>query len=130
MKVKLTLEPSSNLRKLNKMEFDNISDAYAVVECYEYGSVSQRIYLEASRYALEYFRKKYGKDSFWFRELFAHMQSNEWENTFKVRCLLHAEVLGCPHKDCEKATYFMKCQHCRYIEGIKEEWQEKVKDNV
>lgn len=118
------------------MKFENISDAYAIIEMYEYGSLSQREYLEACNYALEYFRKKYGKDSFWFRETFAHMQGDDWESTFEVRSLLHAEVIGCPHKtiaECDehkseialKILKGKKCQHCRYIEGVKEKWMEK-----
>jgi len=110
------------------LKFDNISDSYAVIECYELGSVDQRTYLEACRYALEYFRKKYGKDSFWFRELFAHMQGDTWENTFEVRCLLYAEVIGCPHDDCGQykiLSSLKKCQHCSYIEGVKEKWNGK-----
>ena len=115
---------------------ENISDAYAIVELYEYGTVDQRKYLEACRFASDYFEEKYGKDSFWFRELFAHMQSDEWESTFKVRCLLHAEVIGCPHDtiaECDKHKSMVelklfkgkKCQHCRYIEGVEREWKEK-----
>jgi len=111
------------------LEFDNLSDAYAIVEIYECGSVDQRTYHEACRYALEYFRKKYGKNSFWFRELFACMQSNEWENTFEIRCLIHAEVIGCPHDDCGKykeMSLLKKCQHCSYIEGVERKWKMKT----
>ena len=118
------------------MQFENISDAYAIIEIYDYGSLSQREYLEACKYALDYFEKKYGKDSFWFRELFGHMQGDTWENTFEIRSLIHAEDIGCPHNsiaECDKhKTEFefkllkgKKCQHCRYIEGVKEKWDKK-----
>ena len=118
------------------MRFENISDAYAITEIYDYGSANQRIYREACNYALEHFRKKYGKDSFWFRELFAYMQHYGWEGTFEIRSLIHAEVVDCPHDtivECDKhKTVFelkplkgKKCQHCRYIEGVKEKWDKK-----
>lgn len=118
------------------MKFDNISDAYAIIEIYDFGSANQRLYREACNYALEHFRKKYGKDSFWFRELFACMQNDGWEGTFEIRSLLHAEVIGCPHNtiaECDKhksesawkILKGKKCQHCRYIEGVKEKWEEK-----
>ena len=119
------------------MEFKTISDAYAIVEMYEYGSVSQEQYLEACAFALKYFEKKYGKDDFRHRELFAHMQSDDWESSFKVRWLLHAEEIGCPHKnvaECDKYKSEIelevfkgkKCQHCRYIEELKENWESKI----
>jgi len=118
------------------MKIENLSDAYTIIELHEYGTVDQRKYLEACRYTLDYFRKKYGKDSFWFRELFAHMQGDNWENTFEVRSLVHAEIIGCMHKtiaECDKYKSEIelkhlkgrKCQHCRYIEGVKEKWDEK-----
>ena len=114
----------------------SISDAYTLIEFYELGSIPQRDYFKACKFALEHFRKKYGKDSFWFRELFAHMQSDDWENSFKVRSLVHAETIGCPHKtvtECDKYKNDMqlevlagkKCQHCGYIEGVEETWKEE-----
>ena len=113
-----------------------IDDAYTLIEFYELGSIPQRDYLKACSYALDYFEKKYGKDSFWFREVFAHMQGDDWESTFEIRSLVHAEVVGCPHDtivECDKhKTEFelkplkgKKCQHCRYIEGVKEKWDKR-----
>lgn len=118
------------------MKFDNISDAYAIIEIYDFGSANQRLYREACNYALGYFEKEYGKDSFWFRELFAYMQHDGWEGTFEIRSLLHAEVIGCPHEtiaecDKHKSEFALKhlkgkkCQHCSYIEGVKEKWKKK-----
>jgi hypothetical protein len=118
------------------LNIKTIDEAYSLVEFYEYGSIDQRIYLEACAYALKFYEKKYGKDDFRFRELFAHMQGDDWENTFKVRALLHTEVIGCPHKtiaECDKhnnGIYSIfkgkKCQHCNYLEGIEDEWKRKL----
>jgi len=118
------------------MKFDDIGQAYAVIEMHEYGSVDRRMYLEACAYALEHYRKKYGKDDFRFRELFGHMQGDEWKNTFEVRALVHTEVIGCPHSEileCNKHKTEIelellkgrKCQHCRYLEGVKEKWEKE-----
>lgn len=114
-----------------------IDDAYTLIECYEYGSIPERDYLKACAWALKYFEKKYGKDSFWFRELFAHMQGDDWENSFRARSLVHAETIGVPHKsiaECDKHKFDWqveilkgkKCQHCSYIEGIKDSWKAKT----
>lgn len=116
----------------------NISDAYVLIEFYEMGSVGHREYLMACKYALEHFRKKYGKNSFWFRELFGQMQEEDWECSYAVRCLVHAEVIGCPHEtiaECDKQKSkiedkYLKgkpCQHCGYIEGVKDKWEERLK---
>jgi len=117
------------------MKFKSINEAYAIVEVYEYGSVEQSLYLEAASYALKYFEAKYGKDDYRFRELFAHMQGDDWESTFVVRCLLHSESIGCPHssiEECDKqntGVYSVlkgkKCQHCTYLEGVEDKWKEK-----
>jgi len=118
------------------MEFEDISDAYAVIEMYDYGSIDERKYLEACAYALEHYRKKYGKDDFRFRELFALIQSEGWEGTFEVRALVHTEAIGCFYStisECDKHKTAIelkflkgnKCQHCSYLEGIKEKWDKK-----
>jgi len=123
------------IQEQSKME-ETISDIYMIVEAYELGSLTQREYLKACKDALEYFKKKYGKDDFRFRELFAHMQGDDWENTFVIRCLVHAETIGCPHATIEQCDKYKnevelkflkgrKCQHCSYLEGVKERWEEK-----
>lgn len=129
-----------------KETFTVIGDVYAVIEMYEYGSVDQKLYLEACAWVLKYYEQKYGKDDFRHQELFGHMQGDDWESTFPVRCLIHCEVIGCPHttqEECEKGKTNIevyaedkcekeypdwkrrKCQHCSYLEGVKEKWEKK-----
>jgi len=123
------------IQEQSKMH-NELSDAYAIVEFFELGSLTDREYRKACKTALEYFRKKYGKDDFRFREIFACKQDNNYENTFKVRCLIHCELIGCPHStllECEKYMSEIElqhlkgkqCQHCSYLEGVKEHWEEK-----
>jgi hypothetical protein len=119
------------------MEFKNISEIYAVIECYEMGSLDQTTYLQAAAALLKLFEKKYTKEDWRYRELFAHMQGDSWESTFEVRVLAHMEQIGCLHSslaECdkhkmvyEKEPPFDKepCQHCRMFVLHKEEWEKK-----
>ena len=123
-------------------EYKNISDAYAILEMYEMGSVDQQEYLRACSFVLKLFEKKYGKDDFRYRELFAQMQGDDWTNSFTARYLAHAELIGCFHKTLEECEKHMaewelqmfkgkQCQHCRLLTALltahKEEYERKDK---
>jgi len=116
----------------------DIGLAYGVIMMYDTGTIDQRRYLEACAFILKHFRIKYGKDDYRFHELFAHMQDDNWESTFEVRCLVHCEDIGCPHSEISECDKYKteieikllkgrKCQHCSYLEGIKEKWENKLK---
>lgn len=122
--------------------FKNIGDAYAIIEFYEMGSCTLDQFKMACKYALNHFEKKYGKNDFRYRHLFAHMQGDYWTDTFEIRNLVHAESIGCMHssidecnkykteidKECEISVYGKlnhPCQHCRTLQFRKEEWEKK-----
>ena len=121
------------------MDFKTVSGAYGVIMIHDGVGchISEHIYHEACQFMLEHFRRKYGKDSFWFREMFEQINSdNEHESRFRIRCLVHARSLGCMHETVAKCDEYKnsieekwlvekQCQHCSYVEGIKEKWEEK-----
>lgn len=128
-------------------QFKDLEMAYFVIENYDYGTIDRQMYREAVQFFLKEIEKKFGKDDFRFRELFSlTFKDSNWEQTFEIRSLCHAILLECPHttqEQCEKGRTlfesaaeekcrkdypdwkFRKCNHCSYLEGIKEKWEKK-----
>ena len=101
------------------------------------GGVDREVFNKAVFWLLNYLETKYSKDDYRFHEVFAQIQGDEILDTFPIRCIAHAEELGCPHasvEECDKhkdsiETRILtgrKCQHCSMLEGYKEKWDMKL----
>ena len=129
------------------LTFQDLDQAYCVIENFDFGTIDRRMYQNAVKYFLKYCKENFGTNDYRYRELFALIHKDGWEGTFDVRALTHAISLGCPHTEqlqCEKSRTPLEehgeqacekdpelhykrgcCSHCRHLERIKEKWEKK-----